>query len=178
MNLTKFDDLRVVGASGSDRREVVERLADAGGEQRVDYVVDGDVRLAGNVAKFGVRLIATADNAHLWGDSFRFDIGRDDLFDVQEKIVGRIASIVGGEYGQINQSRYEALQQAFQPRRVGLIVAGLEVPHVHIHVLPFERESDLAFRNAAPSVPPGELALAAEAIRGALRAAGHTAAEG
>ena len=34
---------------------------------------------------------------------------------------------------------------AFTPARVGLIIAGMEVPHTHLHVVPIGREADLHF---------------------------------
>lgn len=39
----------------------------------------------------------------------------------------------------------QALKQAFQPSsgKIGIIVAGGEVPHVHLHLIPMENESDL-----------------------------------
>ncbi|HWL44197.1 MAG TPA: HIT family protein [Ilumatobacter sp.] len=61
-----------------------------------------------------------------------------------------------------------AQQQAFSPARVGLIIAGYEVPHTHIHVVPTNDMSELSFANAADSVSSDELAAAAELIRKAL----------
>ncbi len=61
-----------------------------------------------------------------------------------------------------------AQQEAFDPLRVGLIVAGLEVPHVHLHVVPIWGVADLDFANAETSPDPAALARAADAIRVAL----------
>ncbi len=66
-----------------------------------------------------------------------------------------------------------AQQQAFSPERIGVIIAGYEVPHLHIHVIPTNDMSDLSFANAAPSVPRSELEDAASRIRGALQSLGH-----
>jgi histidine triad (HIT) family protein len=65
-----------------------------------------------------------------------------------------------------------ALQHGFGSKKVGLIVAGLEVPHAHIHLVPIEAERDLRFENADPDPDPGALDAAAETIREALRALG------
>ena len=65
-----------------------------------------------------------------------------------------------------------AQQTAFAPVKVGLMIAGLEVPHTHVHVVPIRAVHDLDFANAAASVPHEELAAAAQRIRDALRAAG------
>lgn len=66
----------------------------------------------------------------------------------------------------------KAQMRAFSPSRVGLIIAGMEVPHTHLHVLPIDRESDLNFANAR-SVPDAELDAAAARLRDALSSLGH-----
>ncbi len=63
---------------------------------------------------------------------------------------------------------------AFSPARVGLIVAGLEVPHTHVHVVPIDSEAELDFANADPDASPASLDAAAEALRDALRNAGRS----
>jgi diadenosine tetraphosphate (Ap4A) HIT family hydrolase len=65
-----------------------------------------------------------------------------------------------------------AVQGAFSPRRVGLLIAGLEVPHTHLHVMPIHTgESDLHL-DRARTADPADLTTHAEAIRAALRDAG------
>lgn len=68
-----------------------------------------------------------------------------------------------------------AQQDVFAPARVGLVVAGFEVPHTHVHVIPTRSMEDLDFANADPD--PGEtLAEAGRRLRSALVAAGHAEA--
>ncbi len=69
-----------------------------------------------------------------------------------------------------------AQEAAFDCVRVGSIIAGLEVPHCHIHLIPIDSESDLSFSKADPHPTPESLDAAAEAIRTALRSAGHVPA--
>ena len=45
-----------------------------------------------------------------------------------------------------------SLSKAFPCERVGMIIAGYEVNHCHIHLVPTRNMSELDFRNAAPSV--------------------------
>jgi histidine triad (HIT) family protein len=62
-----------------------------------------------------------------------------------------------------------ALQDAFRPTKVGMMLAGLEVPHVHIHLVPIDDVHDLDFANADPDPGAGALDEAAERVRRALR---------
>lgn len=58
--------------------------------------------------------------------------------------------------------------RAFSPARVGMIIAGMEVPHTHLHVVPIESEADLNFANADHNASAAALDAAAEALRAAL----------
>ena len=69
----------------------------------------------------------------------------------------------------------EAQMDAFAPTRIGLRIAGLEVPHTHLHVVPMDGVHDLDFDNAATDADPAALDAAAERIRVALRARGVAA---
>lgn len=62
----------------------------------------------------------------------------------------------------------KAQQRAFGCERVGLIIAGYEVPHTHLHVIPTEHMGQLNFANAAASVDRAALDAAATAIIAAL----------
>lgn len=74
---------------------------------------------------------------------------------------------------RVAQAVGRAQQEAFSPARVGLIIAGLEVPHTHLHVVPIGSETDLDFANADGDPDPAALDEAADALRTALRARGH-----
>ena len=64
----------------------------------------------------------------------------------------------------------EAQMRALRPERIGLIVAGFEVPHCHIHVCPVNSMADMSFDRALPMASPEDLAGPAEAIRAQLTA--------
>ena len=53
------------------------------------------------------------------------------------------------------------------------MIAGLYVPHVHLHLIPIRGVHHLDFANAEAEPDAAGLDQAAEAIRGGLRAAGH-----
>jgi len=67
----------------------------------------------------------------------------------------------------------KGLQQAFNPVKVGLIIAGLEVPHVHLHLVPIRTLQDLNFANQDMNAKPEDLDRAAEQARSALRELGY-----
>lgn len=60
------------------------------------------------------------------------------------------------------------LKEAFPCEKVGVAVIGLEVPHVHIHLIPMNNVNDMNF--SKPKLQPSqeELAAAAARIKAAL----------
>ena len=66
-----------------------------------------------------------------------------------------------------------AQMEAFKPARVGMMLAGLEVPHCHFHVVPIRGLHDLDFGNQDPNPDPGSMDEAAQAIRRELRRLGY-----
>lgn len=68
----------------------------------------------------------------------------------------------------------QAQEQAFDVPASGLVIAGFEVPHTHLHVIPMRSEEDIRFANAHTE-PDDQMDAAAEALREALRQAGHGA---
>lgn len=59
----------------------------------------------------------------------------------------------------------QAQRAAFPCEKVGLIIAGYEVPHAHLHLVPTSHMGQLDFANAARSVSRDDLEAAAQAIR-------------
>jgi histidine triad (HIT) family protein len=62
----------------------------------------------------------------------------------------------------------KAQHHAFRCKRVGLIIAGYEIPHCHLHLVPTNSMADFSFDNAAQNVPTSELESAANQIISAL----------
>ena len=74
----------------------------------------------------------------------------------------------------VAQTIGNAVKRAFSPIRVGLLIAGLEVPHTHLHVMPIRSgESDLHLDRAG-NASPDELEANAEKIRAALTDLGYS----
>ena len=62
----------------------------------------------------------------------------------------------------------EAQKRVLHCDRVALIIAGFEVPHCHLHVIPASTIADVSFDNAATSVDFADLAAVATSISAAL----------
>jgi histidine triad (HIT) family protein len=73
---------------------------------------------------------------------------------------------------EVSQTIAKAIQQVYLPERVGLMIAGLDVPHLHIHLVPIDGVRDLDFANAASNVDREELDESARSIRQVMTSQG------
>lgn len=73
----------------------------------------------------------------------------------------------------VSQAIGKAIDEAFHPTKVGMMIAGLEVPHVHLHVVPIDTVHDLDFANADTDPSPESLDAAATQIRASLLSLGY-----
>jgi histidine triad (HIT) family protein len=58
-----------------------------------------------------------------------------------------------------------AIKQTILCKRIGVAVIGLEVPHVHIHLIPINKESDMLFSNPKLKLKEEEFREIAQNIR-------------
>ena len=63
----------------------------------------------------------------------------------------------------------EAQKMAFKCERIALIIAGFEVPHCHLHLIPSNSMADLNFENAVTSSSRDELEQSSTLIIAELR---------
>lgn len=61
-----------------------------------------------------------------------------------------------------------AQEAAFGVPRAMLMIAGMEVPHVHLHVIPATSEADIRFENARSGLPADQLDSSIEKVRQGL----------
>ena len=66
----------------------------------------------------------------------------------------------------------DATKRAFNCERIALVIAGYEIPHCHLHLIPSNSMADLEFANARTNVDREELEQAADRIIVELRRAG------
>lgn len=84
----------------------------------------------------------------------------DQWQDIEPAVFGRIM--------EISQLIGKAVCRAFDAERAGVIIAGLEVPHLHVHVFPARHLSDFGFANADQNPSPQSLDEAQAKIKAAL----------
>ena len=69
---------------------------------------------------------------------------------------------------EVSQLIGKAVCRAFDADRAGVIIAGLEVPHLHVHVFPARDLSDFGFANVDRNPSPESLDEAQTKIKDAL----------
>ncbi len=84
----------------------------------------------------------------------------DNWQDVDSAVFGRVMAVA--------QLIGKAVCRAFGTRRAGVIIAGLEVPHLHIHVFPTRSLSDFGFAHVERNPTPESLDEARAKIKAAL----------
>ncbi len=75
----------------------------------------------------------------------------------------------------VAQTISRALDGIYHPTKVGVLVVGEEVPHAHIHLVPFTELAQMSFANQDANPVPAALDQQAETLRAALRTSGHSA---
>ena len=83
----------------------------------------------------------------------------DYLFDLDD---ARLADIM-----VFSRPVARAIEKVVPCERIGIMVAGLEVPHAHIHLIPINAVSDLNFANSK-AAEPGQLKELADKILAVL----------
>ena len=69
---------------------------------------------------------------------------------------------------EVSQLIGKAVTKAFSADRAGVIIAGLEVPHLHVHVFPARDLSDFGFAHVDRNPSPASLDEAQAKIKAAL----------
>ena len=81
----------------------------------------------------------------------------DYLFDLSEEQLGGLMAFAKGVA--------KGLETVVSCKRVGVMVIGTEVPHAHVHLVPFEEEAQIDITRKPIEMTPEEMAALAEQIR-------------
>ena len=72
----------------------------------------------------------------------------------------------------VAQNVARAMKHGFGCEKIGVTILGLEVRHVHLHLMQLDKPDDMDFKRQRSNVPAAEFDAAAETIRTALRELG------
>jgi eukaryotic-like serine/threonine-protein kinase len=105
--LAKLRRLTVISRTSvlryADSRPPIPEIAE---QLRVEAVMEGSVRYAGNQLMVTAQLIDPDTDSHLWSETFRADRGNiDELFAIQVEIATAIANALGAEITAEDHSR-------------------------------------------------------------------------
>ena len=80
----------------------------------------------------------------------------DYLFDLDDNLLGDMMIFA--------KKVAKAQKKAIECKRVGVLVVGTEVPHAHIHLIPFKTESQVSLQSPVLKFSPEEFKEIAERI--------------
>lgn len=90
-DLSKIRDLFVIARNSSfSFRNSPKNVTEIGQELKVNHVLEGSVRKAGNRIRINAQLIDTNTGGHVWADRYDGDI--QDIFEVQDEITRKIVA--------------------------------------------------------------------------------------
>ena len=84
----------------------------------------------------------------------------DYIFDLEDDVLSEVLVFA--------KQVARGIKGAVECKRVGVAVIGLEVPHVHMHLIPISKEGDMSFANPKMTLPADEMAEIANAIAKAM----------
>lgn len=85
--------------------------------------------------------------------------------DLEPDLLGKVMNVA--------QKIAKVQESAFNAKRIGVLVEGYEIPHVHVHIWPTQSAADFDVHNVDPNPEPAKLDENAERLRAALRDAGY-----
>ena len=85
----------------------------------------------------------------------------DYIFDLEDDILSEMLVFA--------KQVAKGIKGAVECKRVGVAVIGLEVPHVHMHLIPISKEGDMSFANQKLTLPADEMAAIAQSITAAMK---------
>ena len=94
-------------------------------------------------------------------------VSRGHVLVIPRREVNYLFDLPADEYASLMEFARKVamkLEKAIPCKRIGVAVIGMEVPHVHIHLIPINAESDMDFRKPKLQLSPEEMAEIARTI--------------
>jgi len=102
--LGRFRSMFVIGSTSSFvYKSQTPKVQDVSREFGVAYVVQGNVRKAGNRVRITVELVEAATGRQLWAE--RYDRELEDIFAVQDDVTNKIVSTLAGQIEDLDRRR-------------------------------------------------------------------------
>jgi len=103
--LVKVDGLQVTSRTSSFAfKNKNQDIREIGNQLKVNTILEGSVRKAGNRVRITSQLINTSDNFHIWSEVY--DRNLEDIFQVQDEIASKIANTLREKLTSIQQKEH------------------------------------------------------------------------
>ncbi|UXN59075.1 adenylate/guanylate cyclase domain-containing protein [Phyllobacterium zundukense] len=99
--LSSYPGLRVVSRTSSFVYDKPVKVQQVGDDLKVNYVIEGSVRKAGNNVRVTAQLVDASTGEHVWAD--RYDEEGSDVPALQDDVANRIYATVAGMKGEIRK---------------------------------------------------------------------------
>ncbi|WP_068595495.1 HIT family protein [Vaginella massiliensis] len=112
-----------------------------------------------------------AENEHYIAILDAFPLVKGHVLVIPKKEVDKIFDLDKETYLGLMEFAYEiapAIEKAVSCKRIGVSVIGLEVPHVHVHLVPLNTMDDINFTNPKIQISGEEMQEIADKIKSYL----------
>jgi tetratricopeptide (TPR) repeat protein len=105
--LSKLGDLKVISRTSVERLNPNLNIPEIGALLGVATVLEGQVQRAGNRLRINVQLIDTAEEGHLWANTYDSELTAENVFEVQGDIARTIAKALQAELSPDDEKKLQ-----------------------------------------------------------------------
>jgi TolB-like protein len=110
--LGRFGELRVLSRNVTKSyKDRFQSPAEVGRALGVDYLVEGNLRKDGELARIDVHLSDARTGAQIWSKTFRVNVTASNLLAIQDEISGQASAMIGSYWGAIGAAEYRRIQK-------------------------------------------------------------------
>jgi len=109
--LGRFGELRVLTRSlTKSHKGRFEDASDFARALGVDYLVEGNLRQDGELARIEIQLSDARTGTQVWSKTFRANVAASKLLATQDEISGQASAMIGSYWGAIGAAEYRRIQ--------------------------------------------------------------------
>jgi TolB-like protein len=109
--LGRFGELRVLTRSlTKSHKDRFESASDFARALGVDYLVEGNLRQDGELARIDIQLSDARTGTQVWSKTFRANVAASNLLATQDEISGQASAMIGSYWGAIGAAEYRRIQ--------------------------------------------------------------------